>query len=656
MSPEEMDRVSHVAARAAEQAAQRAHEKSRLLSAEAVDAALPLADASWLNAHLRACPACRAVDDEYRAIHAELRSLPTPEPPRDLWARTSAGLDSVDRTAAQRSASPFGFLSARRTMVGSAAAAGLAIVVVGAVVLTGTLGSGGSSPAATGALAVASPAPSAAGQAEPLTVVDGTTYWVAPVNGLYQITGGSTRCTGTAANCAVTNGNGTLLGSIASTSSVSVVIAPGAKQAAVWTADKIVVLPLTATAPKTVSLDLLTPRPAASTAAATAAPAGTAAQPSSASSEPDVSGLATTPAPSAVTTAAATPHATPPVSGAAQPTAILDGYKIVGRDPQFSPDGQWIAFSARPSDLKSGSDVFIWRTGWDSARAITTNHMDLFAGWFGKSVLVSEFVPVVGPVPTAGSNLKPASPMTAISYIYDPANASIGRIDRPMLLPVADPSNRYLVYWSGTVRFNAATGLWEAGQGDLYFESWSSLVVVTAEFGDAPAPAPVPPAADTTLVPADTDSATPTPTVAPAPPPSGTVLPVAKAAGSVRNWTIRWDGAGSHVAVWVADSGSTSVGLVAVFAFDPSTGQILPGQLMRARAVANIQFDGASLIYTSPSAAQGGDGETYMWRVPAPATPTPVPSIATPVPTPTPQPTPEAPAVTASPEPVPPAS
>jgi hypothetical protein len=253
MSPEEMDRVNHAAVRAAEQAAQRAHEKSRLLSAEAVDAALPLADASWLNAHLRACPACRAVDDEYRAIHAELRSLPTPEPPRDLWARTSAGLDSVDRTAAQRSASPFGFLSARRTMVGSAAAAGLAIVVVGAVVLTGTLGSGGSSPAATGALAVASPAPSAAGQAEPLTVVDGTTYWVAPVNGLYQITGGSTRCTGTAANCAVTNGNGTLLGSIASTSSVSVVIAPGAKQAAVWTADKIVVLPLTATAPKTVS-------------------------------------------------------------------------------------------------------------------------------------------------------------------------------------------------------------------------------------------------------------------------------------------------------------------------------------------------------------------------------------------------------------------
>jgi anti-sigma factor RsiW len=69
------------------------HDRARMLAAESVDGSLAPGDAEWLDAHLGACPDCAAVAEEYRAIHLELGSLATPEPPRDLWARTSAALD-----------------------------------------------------------------------------------------------------------------------------------------------------------------------------------------------------------------------------------------------------------------------------------------------------------------------------------------------------------------------------------------------------------------------------------------------------------------------------------------------------------------------------------------------------------------------------------
>jgi len=124
----------------------------------------------------------------------------------------------------------------------------------------GPLHTPGPGPADTAGIALATIVPSNGGQA-PLAVVDGTSYWMAPENGGYQIRGGVEDCTGAAASCAVTDGNGTVLGSIVSESAVSAVIGPNAEQAAVWNADKIVVLPLTTSAPKTVSIDLLTPQP-----------------------------------------------------------------------------------------------------------------------------------------------------------------------------------------------------------------------------------------------------------------------------------------------------------------------------------------------------------------------------------------------------------
>jgi hypothetical protein len=641
--------------RAAMRAAERVHAKARMRAAQAIDVDLQPEDAAWLSEHLSGCADCRAVGAEYRALHDELRGLASPEPPRDLWARTSAALDGVDRSGAHRSGKSAGsrrrLAAFNRSLLGSAVAVGVTVALAGLSLLShGPLHAPGSGPADTGSIALATIVPSNGGQA-PLAVVDGTSYWMAPENGVYQIRSGAADCAGAAASCAVTHGSGTVLGSIVSESAVSAVIGPNAEQAAVWTAGKIVVLPLTMSAPKTVSIDLLTPRPTStvgpsepprvSTAPETVNPATT---PSTApSTAPETVNPATAPstattpatAPETVNPATAPSTATTPATVAAQPAAILDGYTVVGRAPEFSADGSWVAFSARPADLSVGSDVYVWRTGWERAQAITTSHADLFAGWFGQQILISEFM-------TSGS----VDEASATSYVYDPVSAAVMRIDRPMLLPVVDPTGTYLVYWSGTAAFDSTTGLWEPGQGDLYFDDWANLMLVPAQFGEAgsqPTSMPTAAPSETTAAsaqPSDdaspvatapgasaSDGATPasdgqvsaTPEMSVSPP----QLPVALDPGTVRDWTVRWDSSGRYVAIWVADPPSTDAGHVTLLAVDPNTRLLNTAQpLLSAAAGSNIAFDDTDFVYTSPT--QGGDGKTYM--VPLPEVP-PTPSV-----------------------------
>ena len=630
--------------RAAMRAAERAHEKARMRAAEEIDVDLQPADAAWLSEHLSGCADCQSVATEYRALHDELRGLASPEPPRDLWARTSAALDGVDRPGARRSgrsvSSRLGLAAFSRSFLGSAVAVGVAVAVAGLSLLSqGPLHVPGPGPADTAGIALATVVPSNGGQA-PLTVVDGTSYWIAPENGVYQIRGGAADCTGTAASCAVTRGDGTVLGSIVSESAVSAVIGPNAEQAAVWTADKIVVLPLTTSAPKTVSIDLLTPQPTF-TVGPSEPPRVSAAPSAGATSSVEPGSTATPSAPETENPATPPPTATTPATVAAQPTAILDGYKVVGRAPEFSADGSWVAFSARPADLSVGSDVYVWRTGWERAQAITTSHADLFAGWFGQRILISEFA-------TSGSGDE------ATSYVYDPVSAAVTRIDRQMLLPVVDPTGTYLVYWSGTVAFNSATGMWEPGQGDLYFDEWANLELVPAQFGEAvsqPTPKPTAAPSETTaasmqpsddaspamtapgesasgeasLAADDQVSATPEPSVS-----LPQLLPVALGPGTVRDWTIRWNSSGRYLAIWVADPPPTDAGHVTLLAVDPNTRLLNTAQpLLSAPARSNIAFDDTDLVYTSPT--QGGDGKTYIVPLPeVPPTPPVTPEATAP--------------------------
>ena len=316
------------------------HDRARMLAAETIDGPLEPGDSEWLEAHIGACPDCAAVAEEYRAIHLELGSLATPEVPRDLWARTSAALDQIDAKAARRSPGKAGAARpGNRPLVATAVAVGCVVVVAAASLLAQSpVLAPVTAPTRSDVVAFATPSPrqSPEAQGAPLAVVNGTSYWIATDGGVYQIKGGTTQCTAADGSCTVAGGGGNTLGSIVSDQVVSAAIAPDATRAAVWTADKVVILPLTSK-PQTVAIDLLTPKPtlpAAPTARATAASTSSPATPSPVASVGAVSSAATsatqtpTPAPTATpvppspTPATPTPSAAP---AATQPIAILGG-------------------------------------------------------------------------------------------------------------------------------------------------------------------------------------------------------------------------------------------------------------------------------------------------------------------------------------------
>jgi hypothetical protein len=436
--------------------------------------------------------------------------------------------------------------------------------------------------------------------------------------------------------------------------------------------DKVVILPL-GTKPVTVRMDQLTPGPtpaptATPTAAPTAVPTAVPTEhPSVISSESPAATPTSTPA--ATESPTLPPATASPIPVQAEPVAILAGYEIVGRDPEFSPGGSLVAFAARPVDHSTGPDVFVWRTGQAQATRITFRHSGLFAGWFGERVMISE---ISGQAGGAAASTQPGSALGSTSFIYDPATGKALQINRPMLLPAVDPTGRYLVYWAGAVERDPATGLWQPGNGDLYFDSWSDLklipVSLSALSGPTATPSEVPTAvpspseiptdqASPTVEPSAPDrspSASPSiaaeaPTNAPditAAPPSllPQVLPVAAAAGMVHAWSVAWDDSGSHVAIWVADPGSAKIGRLSLFPIDPAAGHVkINDQLMaNDKVIANLTLDNGRLIYTSAI-----DGKTYMQIVPnippstvaTPVPPTPGPSSSGPVASPSPLPT-----------------
>jgi hypothetical protein len=515
----------------------------------------------------------------------------------------------------------------RRPLFSTAIAVGVVVVMASVSIMNqGPLRSPGSASTGTQfiALGTTGSGRSLSAPQAPLAVVDGTNYWLSSNSGVYEIKGSSAECVAKDGSCIVAGGNGQTLGSIASTSQVSAAIAPDATRAAVWSKDKVAIVPLSAM-PATVSLDQLTPRP--TTSATITAPTPT---PTSTSSSTSTS---------AETQAASlAPTSTPTTAAAGPALAILSGYEIVGRDPEFSADGTFLAFAARPIDHSTGPDVYLWRVGEDRAEPVTFRHADLFAGWYGRQILISEISPATAP----GS-----SDAAAISsYIYDPGTGTALQFDVPMLLPTVDPTGQFLIYWSGTVEFDPESGLWRPGTGDLNFDARADLKLTPVSLGpfatatdtpDSASPSTSdsglitsPPTA--TPIPTSGDTRTSTPDAAGSPgtaPDQGVmpqVLPVATGPNLVQTWVVRWDAAGLHVAIWVAQPGSSKIGRLSLFSVDRASGQVDTNEPLLAadKVMSSIAFDGDHLVYTSAV-----DGKTYVQTIPA----VPPSTVSTPAPT-----------------------
>jgi hypothetical protein len=203
---------------------------------------------------------------------------------------------------------------------------------------------------------------------------------------------------------------------------------------------------------------------------------------------------------------------------------ILGGVSIVGPAPALSPDGVWMAFTARPEDA-AGSDVYAWRPGLAAPRRLTADGRSVFGGWAGRLLLVSAIVAGddrEGEPTAAGTDTR--------TILVDPATGgSVGEAIADAWQPSLDPLARFVVFWEGTVDRASDGRSWQPDHGRL----------VLATFGLAPAPSSV-----------DRHrhgGGRPT-----------TVTPIVShrttlAEGGVSAWSIAWDAAGSTARVWITD-------------------------------------------------------------------------------------------------------
>ena len=143
-------------------------------------------------------------------------------------------------------------------------------------------------------------------------------------------------------------------------------------------------------------------------------------------------------------------HAEPsltPEPTVATALAIASGVKVVGQAAAFSPDGDWFAFSARPSDGSTGPDVYVWRVGDDAARPLTKDHRTVFSSWQGDRIIAQP--------PGRWRVRRPTTWRRGPSRSI-PRAASRRPLTVPLWRPTLDPTGRFAVAWDGTVRTDAA--------------------------------------------------------------------------------------------------------------------------------------------------------------------------------------------------------
>lgn len=516
------------------------HERARLRLAERMAGDLHVDEAAWLDAHLADCPFCTSVAAQFAADRLALRGLrdAVPQPPRDLWARTAAAIEQESggaRSAASRA--PRG----SRLPLGALSGIAVIAVVIGVSTLSGnfltqsqvatpeetfqrstTGGDFGSAPAGA--------------EATPFTVGAGPVAWVNkdPDGALgYNNADVDEVCpAGGAANCpalkqadqqrlALVSEPRTIIGSPSDGQAV-MIADDGAG------GDQILLVDLPERTP--------TPAPAAEgsvptptmSADASAAPAATASTRAAATIPPSPSAAVPSPSPSGgsdTSAGGATPTpvmpspslAPSPSASMAVSLAIASDIELVGESAAFSADGSWFAFTARPSDGSRGPDIYVWRVGDLSARALTTDGSTVFASWDGSRIVASR------PVATASTEGSVASATVRI----DPATAAespAGDVWRP----VVDPTRKRAIGWAGSIVRSADGATWTPESGKLELRPWTVQGAKLADRGQA---------RDALVL---TDNAT-------------------------AGFDVRWDESGEWVAVWVADEADPSVGRLSLY-------------------------------------------------------------------------------------------
>lgn len=610
------------------------HVRARRLAAVRLDQALPPDDEAALAVHLDGCADCRAVANGYQADRLALRSMPPVEPPRDLWARTSAGLE-LERARHPRSA-PRG---PRRWGPVAILSGGVALVLVIALVGPGLLNP---APTAPGPVAIASgagvPPPSARPAVTPLTVPTTEVTWVVTKGsgGVSLVTANVNKVcpTGDEPDCAPLAGISRSLADLPTVPSSLVLSPSNAGQAVaigpapdqVGTTLFVMAVPSAAPGPSSSaspsavasSGPVQSPHPTPVVTPAGSRPESTPSPAGSVAPTPSASPAEASPSPLPSATISPLPSGSPAPTAAAT-LAILSNVTLVGDQAAYSPDGQWFAFSARPAGTATGPDIYVWQASWPAAEPITTDHGSVFSGWVDGRILASRAEPIStdaspAPSPAAPSgSSSPAAPIasaqppaapvpspsqpadasaslpaasgqpsagpsgppalaTPASYLIDPATGSATRIvGLDGWRPVVDPSGQWVAYWAGTLSFDAASGMWLPFQGGLQVASWA--IVSTA--ADAP---------------------------------SGAAAAHALPLQVSTDWDLRWDRTGQHLGVWIADPNNPGLGSLSLLTIDPSSGltsSAPPIVLNMTPALRGFALRDGQLVWATPPGQDG---------------------------------------------------
>ena len=440
------------------------HARARRLVSDGFLGPLDPVDESWLAGHLDGCGRCREVSAAWADDRVALRSLggSTPVLPRDLGARLAAALDGEERQA-RRSGSRLG-APVRRSAAGRpsrvpamAMTLVAAMAVVTLVVLPIVVPLGGSPVAPAGP------------PATPIIVADAAVAWARPDDsGRYVLDTATVDrvCPGTDLEACGTFGEAARTLVTLDMQPTQVILPPSGDRAVavgptgVYTfvipeqGDRVTPGPGLPSVSPTHAL----PTPAATEVPASP-PAGTPApsdlvspqptdqSPSTAVPASPVLGSpvpASPPVTSPVPSVATMPPGTP-VPAAATALAILEDVFLVGAAPAYSPDGQWLAFSARPAGGDRGPDLYAWRVGEERARRLTSDGASVFSGWLGQRILVSsvEVVPSVPATPERGAKPDPgatAQPGATAGASGVPAESGAQAEVSPPAEPAVEPS------------------------------------------------------------------------------------------------------------------------------------------------------------------------------------------------------------------------
>ncbi len=702
------------------------HARARGLASDQLLGPLMDEEARWLQGHLEACPACRRTTASFASDRGRIRALrdDLPVVPRDLGARLSRALDVEVRRATREDA------RAGRSAFGSSSLGYAAIAIAAVVALMllplalGGLGTA-SGPTGRGLGGNGSPQPT------PIAVAAQTVAWVQEQpDGGYVLTTATVDqvCPGFDASACGTldagareivafsikpsavvlqrNGPSAVL--VSDTAVYAFVVpfeervtqtpvpsssiaAPGAFSTTPAATGVAATPPATTPVPtgsrspgptRTRPPSSIAPVESPSvkpTVLASAAAHGreTATPAETASAEPAATGQ---PSSAVGATEGATPAGAltsiPPASpapSAAVTTPIIEGVVLVGPPPAYSPDGQWVAFSARPLDGSQGPDIYVWHVGDALAHALTSDHASVFSAWDLDEILGSAVVPDLSPAldaraitiePAPSPTLSPAvaSPEVAFPASGSPEPFASGEAPGSTAATSAEPADSSAL-GSATAPASPAAS---AEPIETPVVSSGSTPAVPAESSSpdlsaSPAASTPVPSVPVALFLLDPQSGRQTPITRPGvwrpvvdptgrivvfwtgvqafdpatsawAPTSGQLviadwqalngpgdvtaieLPGSAGLPGVTSWDVRWDPSGRHLAVWIGNSADPSTGSLSLFAVnaDGSLGETL---LADVAALPGFSLGSDRIAWASPP-GQNGQGSTlsvYAW-------------------------------------------